>query len=98
MRPLELILVLTVAACGIRLAGLGRAAGIPFIHGMQVLLAVLLIVQVLVEGWRWQMFPAYSAALLVAGTPWLIGSSALPLFWSAAACVALLAVSVLSCL
>ena len=98
MRPLELILALTVAACGIRLAGLGRPAGLQWIHGMQLLLAAMLLAQVLVEGWRWQMFPAYAAALVIAGTPWLFGSSAQTLFWSVAASVALIAVSVLSCL
>jgi len=101
MRPLELILALTVAACGIRLAGLGRAAGMQWIHGVQLVLAAVLLVQILVEGWRWQMFPAYMAALLIAGIPWLPGWSAQPaqtLFWSVTASVALLAVSVLSCL
>jgi dienelactone hydrolase len=98
MRLLELILALTVAACGIRLAGLGRAAGMQWVHGMQLLLAVMLVVQVLVEGWRWQMFPTYAAALVVAATPTLLGSSAQTLFWSATASIALLAMSVMSCL
>ena len=98
MRLLELILTLAVAACGIRLAGLGRAAGMQWVHGMQLLLAALLVVQVLVEGWRWQVFPAYAAALVVAATPSLLGLSAQTLFWSASASVALLALSVASCL
>jgi dienelactone hydrolase len=98
MRLLELILALTVAACGIRLAGLGRAAGMQWVHGMQLLLAVMLVVQVLVEGWRWQMFPTYAAALVVAATPTLLGLSAQTLFCSATAGIALPAVSVMSCL
>ena len=98
MRPLELILALVVAACCIRLAGLGRAAGMQWVHGMQLLLAALLVLQVLIEGWRWQMFPAYAATLVVAATPSLLGLSALTLFWSATASVALLAASVMSCL
>jgi dienelactone hydrolase len=98
MRLLELILALTVAACGIRLAGLGRAAGMQWIHGMQLLLAAVWVVQVLAEGWRWQMFPAYTAALIVAGTPSLLGLSAQTLFWSTTASVGLVAVSVMSCL
>ncbi|MFL6604093.1 MAG: hypothetical protein ACJ8R9_22575 [Steroidobacteraceae bacterium] len=98
MRILELILTLAVAACGIRLAGLGRAAGLQWVHGMQLLLAAVLIVQVLIEGWRWQMFPAYAAALVVIATPSLLGSSAQTLFWSTSASVALLALAVASCL
>jgi dienelactone hydrolase len=98
MRLLELILTLAVAACGIRLANLGRAAGMQWVHGMQLLLAVLLVVQVLAEGWRWQVFPAYAAALVVAATPSLLGLSAQTLFWSVSASVALLALSVASCL
>jgi dienelactone hydrolase len=98
MRLLELILALSVAACGIRLAGLGRAAGMQWIHGMQLLLAAVWVVQVLAEGWRWQMFPAYTAALIVAGTPSLLGLSAQTLFWSTTASVGLVAVSVMSCL
>ena len=98
MRLLELILTLTLAACSIRLAGLGRAASTPWIHGMQLLVAVILALQLLVEGWRWQMFPAYMAALVLAGTPSLLGLSGLTLFWSAAASVALLSLSLMSCL
>jgi dienelactone hydrolase len=98
MRLLELILALTIAACTIRLASLGRAASTQWIHGMQLLLAAMLVAQLLVEGWRWQMFPAYAAALLVAAISSLPGLSAQGLFWSAAASVALLAMSVVSCL
>jgi dienelactone hydrolase len=98
MRLLELLLVLAIAACSIRLAGSGRPAGMQWLHGIQWLLAAMLVVQVLVEGWRWQMFPAYAAVLVVAGTPGLLGWGAQTLFWSATACVALLAASLLSCL
>jgi dienelactone hydrolase len=98
MRLLELTLLLACAAFGIRLAALGRAAGIPWIHGMQLLLAVVLIAQLMVEGWRWQVLPAYAATLLVAATPSLSGVGAPALFWSAAAGFGLLAVSVMSCL
>jgi dienelactone hydrolase len=98
MRLLELILLLACAAFGIRSATLGRSSSISWIHGMQMLLAVVLIAQIVVEGWRWQMLPAYAATLLVAATPSVIGLNALPLFCSAAASYGLLAVSVLSCL
>src|SRR5260370_36629466 len=97
MRLLELILALTAAACGIRLAGLGRAAGMQWIHGMQLLLAAVWVAQVLVEGWRWQMFPAYTAALVVAGTPSLLGLRAQTLFWSTTASGGLGAGSVMRC-
>src|SRR5882757_2401763 len=98
MRPLELILLLACAAFGIRSAALGRASGITWIHAMQIVLAAVLIAQILVEGWRWQMLPAYAAAVLVAATPSVIGPNALPLFWSTAMSFGLLAGSVLGCL
>jgi dienelactone hydrolase len=98
MRLFELILVLACAAVSIRLAGAGRAAGAGWVHGMQLLLAVVLIAQLMIEGWRWQVLPAYAATLLVAVTPSVLGLSALTLFWSAAGASALLAVSVASCL
>jgi dienelactone hydrolase len=98
MRLLELILLLACAAFGIRSAALGRSSSISWIHGMQMLLAAVLIAQIVVEGWRWQMLPAYAATLLVAATPSVLGLNALPLFCSAAASYGLLAVSVLSCL
>jgi dienelactone hydrolase len=44
------------------------------------------------------MFPAYAAALVIAGTPSLLGLSAQTLFWSATAGVGLLTVAVMSCL
>lgn len=98
MRPLELILLLACAAFGIRSAALGRLASIPWIHGMQMMVAAVLIAQLVVEGWRWQMLPEYVAALLVAATPSVLGLNALTLFCSTAASFGLLAVSVLSCL
>jgi dienelactone hydrolase len=98
MRPLELILLLACAALGMRSAALGRASGITWIHAMQIVLAAVLIAQIWVEGWRWQMLPAYAAAALVAATPSVIGPNALALFWSTAMSFGLLAVSVLSCL
>jgi dienelactone hydrolase len=98
MRLLELILLLACAAFGIRSAALGRSASVSWIHGMQMLLAAVLIAQIVVEGWRWQMFPTYAATLLVAAAPSLIGLNALPLSCSAAASFGLLAASVLSCL
>lgn len=98
MRPLELILLLACAAFGIRSAALGRSAGISWIHCAQILLGVVLIAQILIEGWRWQMLPAYAATLLVIATPSVAGLNALPLLWSTAASFGLLGVSVLSCL
>jgi len=98
MRLLELILLLACAAVSIRLAAVGRAAGITWIHAMQLLLAVALIAQILLEGWRWQMFPAYAAAVLVATTPGLLGLGALATACAAIATFGLLAASLVSCL
>lgn len=96
MRLLELILALAVAASGIRLAAVGRTSG--WIHGMQLLLAVLLVAQVLVEGWRWQMAPAYIATVAIAVTPNLAGLGASALLASVIVSIALLGLSILSCL
>lgn len=101
MRLLELILVLAtvaLAACSPRLAAAGRSTGLQWIHGLQWLLLAVLVAQVLVEGWRWQMLPAYAATLLIAAAPNLFGPGASALFWSGSAGIALLALSLLSCL
>lgn len=65
---------------------------------MQALLLALLILQVVIEGWRWHMFAAYAATLLIAAASALIGTAAGTLLWAPAASLALLAVSALSCL
>jgi dienelactone hydrolase len=99
MRTLELILVLVCAACSIRLAGVGRSMSVQWVHGMQLLLAVVLLAQLVVEGWRAQMFPAYAAALLVmGGAPYLVGVGGQTLFASSMVSIALLAGSIVSCL
>ncbi|MBV8805618.1 MAG: hypothetical protein JO042_11230, partial [Sinobacteraceae bacterium] len=90
MRTLELILVLLCATCCIRLANVGR--NMSWVHGMQLLLAVVLVAQLVIEGWRPQMFPAYAATLLV-----LVGVRYL-VFASSIAGIALLAGSIVACL
>jgi dienelactone hydrolase len=98
MRPLELLLVLSCAALAIRAAGPER--GIDA-HGWMLALKTLVVLvlagQLLLEGWRWQMFPTYAVAIgLLSLAVDSIGASLL--FWSASAALVLLAVSILSCL
>ena len=94
MRLLELILVMSCAVCSIRLAGAARGA---WIHAVPVVLAVLVVAQVWVEGWRWQLFPAYTAVIITACTPLLLQSAGTQL-WSSLASLALLAISIAACL
>lgn len=97
MRIAELLLVLLCAGVSIRFASLGRITGLQL--GAQYLLVALLIGQVVVEGWRWQMFPAYTAALLtLALIPNLLVVGGQTLFFWAAATVALSGASIVACL
>jgi len=95
MRTFELLLALACAAFSIRLAG-ARAAG--SVHGIQLVLALALLAQLLLEGWRWQILPTYAAAALVALTPAFLSQSALALLFSAAANFSLLGASIVACL
>ena len=65
MRPFELLLLIAdgLAAILVRLRLRGRAAPLTTVVVAAPVVAVL---QVLVEGPRWQMFPAYSLAVVVA--------------------------------
>src|SRR5215475_4561399 len=97
MRALELILVLLCAAFSIRVATAGRHAG--WVLAAQWLLAALLLTQIVVEGWRWQMMPAYAATVLaVAATPIVLALGAQALFWCQIASIGLLAASICFCL
>ncbi len=98
MRLLEMLLTLACAAWLIRFASAGRSDSAHWTLGAQILVGVLLIAQVAVEGWRWQMFPAYAAALFTVVTPALLGMSAGARFCSSTASLGLLAASVMSCL
>jgi dienelactone hydrolase len=95
MRAFELLLLLACAAFSIRMAG-GRAGG--WMHGIQLTLAVVLLVQLLLEGWRWQVFPTYAATLVVALTPIFFSQSAIVLLCSAAATFSLLGAAVVASL
>src|SRR3569833_106515 len=95
MRTFELLLWLACAAFSIRLAS-GRAGG--WLQGIQLVLALALLLQVVFEGWRWQAFPTYAAAIVVALTPAFLNQSAIVLACSTAATLSLLAVSVVACL
>lgn len=94
MRAFELLLLLACAAFSIRLAG-GRAAG--WMHSIQLVLALALLAQVALEGWRWQIFPTYAAAVLVALTPVFLNQSALALLCSAGVTFSLLGASIAAC-
>ncbi|MBS0419135.1 MAG: hypothetical protein JSR66_15605 [Proteobacteria bacterium] len=95
MRTFELLLLLACAAFSIRLAG-GRAGG--WAHGMQVVLALALFAQLLLEGWRWQILPTYAAAFIVTLTPAFLSQSAFALLCSAAVSFSLLGASIAACL
>lgn len=98
MRPLETLLTLTCAAGLIRFASTGRADDSHWTLALQVLAVALLVVQVALEGWRWQMFPAYAAVLFIAVAPVLPGLTATARFWSCGVSLGLLAASVTGCL
>jgi len=53
---------------------------------LQVLLGVLLVLQVLLEGWRWHLFPLYAVTIMAAAglAPALLASNALRLCFTAA--------------
>src|SRR3569833_2658111 len=95
MRAFELLLWLACAAFSIRLAS-GRAGG--WLQGIQLVLALALLLQVVYEGWRWQAFQTYAAAIVVAMTPAFLNQSAIVLACSPAVTLCLLAVSLVACL
>ena len=68
MRPLE-ILILALSALWFMLPNLTRRRGIR--QGVGLLLAMTVPWQIAIEGYRWQMVPAYALAALIAlGTWW----------------------------
>jgi predicted dienelactone hydrolase len=97
MRALELTLVLLCAAFSIRVATASRNAG--WVHAAEWLLAAVLLTQIVVEGWRWQMMPAYAATVLaVVATPVVLGLGVQALLWCEIASIGLLAASIVFCL
>lgn len=66
MRPLETLLLLACAAWLIQFASLTRPDSVLWSVGLQVIIGVVLGLQVLVEGWRWQIFPLYLLAFVAA--------------------------------
>jgi dienelactone hydrolase len=98
MRPFEMLLTLACAAWFIRLAGVNRTDATAWTVGLQILLVVLLVAQILIEGWRWQLFPVYAAVILAASTaPMLASSAAMRLCFTAAG-LAMTGAAILSCL
>ncbi len=67
MRPLE-ILILALAALWFVLPGLTQRTGIR--QGVGLLLAMTVPWQLAIEGYRWQMVPAYAFAVAVAIVTW----------------------------
>jgi predicted dienelactone hydrolase len=90
MRPFEMLLTLACAAWLIRFAAVTRPESPCWSVGLQILLGTALAVQVLLEGWRAQMFPVYAVAILAAsGAPAALFSTAtLRLCFAAAGLVA----------
>jgi dienelactone hydrolase len=86
MRPFETLLLLACAAWLIQFASVARPDSGSWSVTLQILLGLLLVLQVLLEGWRWQMFPLYAVTILVASglAPALFASTALRLCFAVA--------------
>jgi dienelactone hydrolase len=66
MRLFETLLLLACLGWLIQFAGVARSGNIPWSSCLQLLLGVLLVLQLLIEGWRWQILPLYAVALTAA--------------------------------
>jgi dienelactone hydrolase len=86
MRPFETLLLLACVAWFIQFASVARADNSSWSASLQFLLGLLLVLQVLLEGWRWQIFPLYAVTILGASglAPVLFASNALRLLFTAA--------------
>jgi dienelactone hydrolase len=86
MRPFETLLMLACAAWLIQFASVVRPENGSWSVTLQILLGLLLVLQVLLEGWRWQMFPLYVVTILAASglAPALLASNALRLCFTVA--------------
>jgi dienelactone hydrolase len=91
MRPLEIVLVLALAAILLQLLGATRAY--PWLIGSIVVAALMLALHCLIEGPRWQMYPAYFclAAIVVGASFGWQAASARLLFLGSIGLLALLA-------
>ena len=98
MRCLELILTLACAGYCIRLASLPKL-GTPWLIVLPLVLVALLIAQLLLEGWRWQMLPVYAVVLAAVADSLAPGTrSATTMLYAAVAALAMLALSTLASL
>ena len=81
MRPFETLLLLVCATWLIQSASIARPDNNVSSVVLQIMLGLILVLQVLVEGWRWQMFPLYGVAILAASglAPTLFASASLRL-------------------
>src|SRR3974390_3341856 len=77
MRPLEILLILIDFIAVIVIVVPRLRASRPIVGGIIVLVLIAVATQILVEGPRWQMIPAYTLAvfLVLAGLVRLPGSS-----------------------
>ena len=62
MRPLEVVLLAALAGASV-LRGFHRQAWSSLLTRVTILLVFLLLCHLVIEGWRWQMFPAYVAVV-----------------------------------
>jgi len=77
MRPFEILLTLACTAWLIRFAAVTRPESACWSLSLQILVGILLVLQVLLEGWRTHMFPLYAVAILAAsGAPVALWSNA----------------------
>ncbi len=97
MRPFEMLLMLACAAWLIPFASVVRPESTSWSVGIQILLGLLLATQVVLEGWRWQMFPVYAVAIFAAsGAPAVLFCTATMRLYFTAAALALTAAAVVS--
>src|SRR6266850_4305095 len=77
MRPFVILLTLACTAWLIRFAAVTRPESAWWSLSLQILVGMLLVLQVLLEGWRAHMFPLYAVAILAAsGAPVALCSNA----------------------
>jgi len=96
MRPIELFLTVVCTAVFVQMA---RGLRIQTNAWLRAALAVVLAIQLMAEGWRWQMAPAYVAMIVALGAMALsVPRNPRALFGGSIVNLGLLGLSVLICL